>query len=160
MVVGGGHFTKQIPVDKIQMILNQVNCSIVLLGGPEDREKASQLHFPKQGKVLNLVGKLTINQSAQIIKKSNLVVTPDTGLMHIAAAFHKKIISVWGNTIPAFGMYPYCPEENSQIFEVQGLKCRPCSKIGFSKCPKKHFNCMNQQNYQTIIQTIHFWLKN
>ena len=74
--------------------------------------------------------------------------------MHIAAAFKKIIISVWGNTIPEFGMYPYMPGEGSAIFEVKGLTCRPCSKIGFDKCPKGHFNCMMQQNEEEIAASV------
>jgi heptosyltransferase-2 len=64
--------------------------------------------------------------------------------MHIAAAFRKKMVSVWGNTVPAFGMYPYMPghEEDSFLEEVKGISCRPCSKLGFSECPKTHFRCM------------------
>jgi ADP-heptose:LPS heptosyltransferase len=50
--------------------------------------------------------------------------------MHITAALKKNIVSVWGNTIPQFGMYPYLSGEKSKIFEVEGLKCRPCSKLG------------------------------
>ncbi len=66
--------------------------------------------------------------------------------MHIAAAFRKDIISIWGNTIPEFGMYPYMPgnEEKSTILEVKGLSCRPCSKLGYEKCPKGHFKCMRE----------------
>jgi ADP-heptose:LPS heptosyltransferase len=64
--------------------------------------------------------------------------------MHIAAAFRKKVISIWGNTVPKFGMYPYMPgdEAKSIIIEVKGLKCRPCSKLGYERCPKGHFHCM------------------
>ncbi len=160
LVVGGGHYTKQIPVDKIQQIINSLNCSVVLLGGPEDVAKAGQLKISEKKNINNLVGKLTVNQSAEVIRNSSLVVSADTGLMHIAAAFRKKIISVWGNTVPEFGMYPYCPKEESNIFEVKGLKCRPCSKIGYRKCPKKHFNCMNQQDYQSIIKLIDSSIKN
>ena len=70
--------------------------------------------------------------------------------MHIAAAFKKDIISVWGNTVPQFGMYPYFGTDinhqtpNSTILEVLKLSCRPCSKIGFEKCPKGHFMCMKE----------------
>jgi ADP-heptose:LPS heptosyltransferase len=64
--------------------------------------------------------------------------------MHIAAAFGKPIFSVWGNTVPAFGMYPYKTE--FQALEVLGLPCRPCSKIGYAKCPQGHFKCMREQN--------------
>ena len=64
--------------------------------------------------------------------------------MHIAAAFQKEIISIWGNTIPALGMYPYYKKglERNTTIEVKNLSCRPCSKIGYSKCPKGHFKCM------------------
>jgi ADP-heptose:LPS heptosyltransferase len=77
--------------------------------------------------------------------------------MHIAAAFQKPVTSVWGNTIPGFGMYPYLPqgkESLSHIAEVKGLSCRPCSKIGFHKCPKKHFRCMMEINLDEIIRRI------
>jgi ADP-heptose:LPS heptosyltransferase len=65
-------------------------------------------------------------------------------MMHIAAAFKKKIYSVWGNTIPAFGMTPYLADDKSKIIEVKNLSCRPCTKIGFDKCPKGHFDCMQK----------------
>ena len=83
-------------------------------------------------------------QSAYLIKHSDYVITHDTGMMHIAAAFKKKIYSVWGNTIPQFGMYPYMAAIDSKIIEVKGLSCRPCSKIGYDKCPKGHFKCMQE----------------
>ena len=69
--------------------------------------------------------------------------------MHIAAAFNKNIISVWGNTIPEFGMTPFLPEGSSSlniISEVKNLNCRPCSKIGYDKCPKGHFRCMMEND--------------
>jgi ADP-heptose:LPS heptosyltransferase len=72
-------------------------------------------------------------------------------MMHIAAAFKKNITSIWGNTSPAFGMYPYQSHENSRIVEVKDLSCRPCSKIGFSKCPKGHFNCMNMIDVNEVL---------
>jgi ADP-heptose:LPS heptosyltransferase len=156
IVVGGGHATKQIPIERLVEIINKLSVQKVLIGGREDIEKAEQILslINADSKVTNQVGKLSINQSASIIRQSKLVLTPDTGMMHIAAAFRKKVISVWGNTIPQFGMYPYFPGNDSQIFEVKGLSCRPCSKIGFKKCPKKHFNCMMQQDFKKIIARI------
>lgn len=160
IVIGGGHSTKQIPLEKIQQIIDNLNCSVVLLGGSDDIAKSNQLKCSTKKNINNLVGKISINQSALIIKNSLLILSPDTGLMHIAAAFKKKIISIWGNTVPEFGMYPYFSHKDSKIFEVSNLKCRPCSKIGFAKCPKKHFNCMNHQDYQAIIKTINTFIKN
>ncbi|MFP4366448.1 MAG: glycosyltransferase family 9 protein, partial [Bacteroidales bacterium] len=100
--------------------------------------------------VWNACGKYNINQSASLVRQADLVITHDTGLMHIAAAFKKRIISVWGNTIPEFGMSPYMPHPDSAMFEVDGLKCRPCSKLGYKRCPKKHFRCMNDQKTSDI----------
>ncbi|MBN2524090.1 MAG: glycosyltransferase family 9 protein [Bacteroidales bacterium] len=160
IVVGGGHNTKQIPVNKIQYIIDHLNCPVVLLGGPEDIKKTEMINYSEKKDVFDFVGKLTVNQSALVIKDCRVILTPDTGLMHIAAAFKKPILSIWGNTVPEFGMYPYCPDKNSEYFEVRGLKCRPCSKIGFSKCPKKHFNCMNNQDYQKIIKRMNTFTQN
>ncbi len=144
-VVGGAHFTKQIPVKHLVEMAKGSSLPVVLLGGLDDVEKAQEVAVAAGDKVLNLAGKLSLNQSAAIIEKSRKVVTADTGLMHIAAAFHKQVISFWGNTVPRFGMYPLMPqgmEHLSQIVEVENLKCRPCSKIGYDKCPRKHFRCM------------------
>jgi ADP-heptose:LPS heptosyltransferase len=158
IVVGGGHFTKQIPVDKIIDITNKLNFPAVLLGGPEDSSKSREIEKLSTNKIINLTGKLSVTQSASLIRQSELILTPDTGMMHIASAFKKKIFSVWGNTIPEFGMYPYIPGKDSEIFEVKDLKCRPCSKIGFKKCPKGHFYCMNKQNYSDLSEKLNYSL--
>ena len=151
LVVGAKHFTKQIPINLAVEICNKIDKNIVILGGKEDSEKAEKIQQLTNKRVFNLCGKLNINQSASVVKQSRLVITSDTGLMHIAVAFKKQIISIWGNTVPEFGMYPYESKELYEIVEVKNLKCRPCSKIGFSKCPKKHFKCMNNIDVEVII---------
>jgi ADP-heptose:LPS heptosyltransferase len=144
-VIGGQHKTKQLPVEKSLEILQKIDRPVLILGGPEDHEQAEEIINLTEGTFYNACGKFNINQSASLVKQADAIITGDTGLMHIAAAFRKKIISVWGNTVPEFGMFPYMPgkESLSKIFEVKGLPCRPCSKIGFDKCPKGHFDCMN-----------------
>jgi ADP-heptose:LPS heptosyltransferase len=75
--------------------------------------------------------------------------------MHVAAAFNKPIVSVWGNTVPEFGMYPYLNGKTPDYrAEVKGLKCRPCSKIGYKECPLKHFKCMNDQDVGKILDFV------
>lgn len=143
LVVGGSYFTKQIPINKLKEICTKSSLPLILLGGKEDAAIAEQVYQLHKNKTINLCGKLNLNQSASIIQQANKVITSDTGLMHIAAAFKKDIISLWGNTIPEFGMGPYLAGKNSQILEVQDLSCRPCSKLGYKKCPKGHFKCMN-----------------
>lgn len=152
-VIGGMHFTKRMPNEKIASVCKQLNNPIVLLGGKEDELNGEQIRSLAGDSVYNACGKLSLDESAYLVKNAKVVITHDTGLMHIAAAFYKPIVSIWGNTIPEFGMYPYMPgfENLSFISEVKGLPCRPCSKIGFDKCPKKHFKCMNDIDEEKII---------
>ena len=154
VVVGAYHNTKKLPLAKIISIGQKIDKPIVLLGGPADREDAEKIKQAVGHTVYNACGKYNINQSASLVKQANVILTPDTGLMHIASAFKKKIVSVWGNTIPEFGMYPYLPHPQSEIMEIKGLKCRPCTKIGFSRCPKKHFRCMLDLDNELIVRKI------
>jgi len=154
-VVGANHFTKQIPVEKIVNTANKTGMPVCLIGGKDVVRQAFLIEEQLKVPFLNTVGKVNLNQSASLIEQSEIVLTPDTGMMHIAAAFGKKIISLWGNTVPQFGMYPYLPHSDSKIFEVKNLKCRPCSKIGFAKCPKGHFKCMNGIDEKDIVDYIY-----
>ena len=120
LVIGGQHTTKILPTDRLQEICRKVNLPIVLVGGPEDKLRERRL-FKIKLKVINTCGDLSINQSAFLIKYAQKVITHDTGMMHIAAAFKKEIISIWGNTVPDFGMYPYLTDEKSKILEVKNL---------------------------------------
>lgn len=149
LVVGGSYYTKKIPVNKLIEICNNSKIPLVLMGGKEDSSIAEQV-ASKCKNAINICGNYSLNQSAFIIQHSSFVITSDTGLMHIASAFGKKIYSLWGNTIPEFGMYPYKPGEGSQLLEVKNLKCRPCSKLGYGKCPKGHFKCMNEIGIKDI----------
>lgn len=154
VVLGANHATKQIPKDKIVNIINYVGMPVCLVGGKDVETTSSEIEQQLKVPFLNTVGKINLNQSASFIEQCHLVLTPDTGMMHIAAAFKKDIISLWGNTVPEFGMYPYRAGENSKPFEIKKLRCRPCSKIGFKKCPKGHFNCMNNIDNNIIINYI------
>ena len=141
-------------------LCDKINKPIVLIGGKEDAENGEKLEdffdrkyeqedqkdslreLGKKAHIYNGCGKININQSASLMKQATYVFSHDTGMMHIAAALKKNIFSIWGNTIPAFGMYPY--QTKFTILEKKGLNCRPCSKIGYNKCPKGHFKCMNE----------------
>lgn len=149
LVIGGSYFTKKIPKHKILEIAKNSQMPIVLLGGPEDKADGDEL-VKQEPKLINACGSLSINQSASIVQQAEWVISSDTGLMHIASAFHKKIISVWGNTIPQFGMDPYKPDIQNKILQVKDLKCRPCSKLGYKKCPLGHFKCMNEIDYAFV----------
>lgn len=157
--IGAQHHTKKLPKEKIIKTINQIpkNIQIVLIGDGEDDAIASEILGLVQNKnTLNLCGKLSLNQSAAVTKFAQFAIANDTGFMHIAAAFKKPVISIWGNTIKEFGMYPYYGNLNinQKVVENNQLSCRPCSKIGFRACPKKHFNCMNQHSESQIAEHI------
>lgn len=149
LVIGGSYFTKKIPLKKLNEICSNSKLPIVILGGYDEIIIANIL-LNNHKNIINTCGQYSLNQSASIINQAEWVITSDTGLMHIAAAFNKKIISVWGNTIINFGMSPYLPNINNKLLEISNLKCRPCSKLGFKKCPKGHFKCMNDIDFSFV----------
>lgn len=154
IAIGAQHATKRMTDEKLAEICLKLHHPIVLLGGKEDEERGRTLAELDPERIYNACGLYDLHGSASLLKKARMLITHDTGLMHIAAAFRKKIVSVWGNTIPEFGMYPYLSGEHAQhiIIENKGLDCRPCSKIGYRKCPKKHFRCMNDIRAEMIIE--------
>jgi heptosyltransferase-2 len=161
VVIGAAHATKKLPVEKLKELCLKIEHPIILLGGKEDNEAGKEIAAVDPVKIYNACGKFNLNESADLVRKAKIIISHDTGLMHIAAAFKKPIISVWGNTIPEFGMYPYYGESaiRNEKFEIRNLKCRPCSKIGYDKCPKKHFKCMMQQDIDGMVAKVEEWLK-
>ncbi len=154
--IGAQHATKRLPVTKIISICEQIKQPIILLGGKEDTGTGTIIQKEVGDKIYNACGIYSINQSASLVQQSESLITHDTGLMHIGVALGVKVISIWGNTVPAFGMYPYYlnnPEKYT-IVENNNLKCRPCSKLGYEKCPKKHFKCMNELDESKILKAL------
>ncbi|MBA4196355.1 MAG: glycosyl transferase [Chitinophaga sp.] len=156
IVIGAALNTKKLPVHKLKELCSKINHPIILLGGKEDKTTGDEIAAINNIKIYNACGKFNLNESADLIRQSKIVITHDTGLMHIAAALKKKIISVWGNTVPAFGMNAYYGNETieNSNFEIRNLWCRPCSKIGYDKCPLGHFRCMEKQDIELISRTI------
>ena len=165
--IGAQHSTKKLPVERMIELCDKINRPIVLLGGKEDSAAGEQIaaffaratgsmeyeeglsELNKKTVIYNGCGKYNLNQSASLVKQATYVFSHDTGLMHIAAAFKKEIFSIWGNTIPEFGMYPY--RTKFTVLENTKLNCRPCSKIGYSACPKKHFKCMKEMVFDFYL---------
>lgn len=167
-VIGGSYNTKKYPVEKWKEFCEKSPYPIILLGGPEDRAQGDLIAAADKIRIYNACGKFSLNESACLVKYSKLVISNDTGLMHVAAAYKKKIISLWGNTTPEMGMFPYYGYNNLhtnvsndfRVAEVKHLSCRPCSKIGYSECPKKHFKCMKEIDNQYLLDNTNiFWTK-
>jgi ADP-heptose:LPS heptosyltransferase len=141
--IGGQYATKRLPTTRIIELCLKIGNPIILLGGADDwLAGEAVVEAVGSNAVYNACGQYTLRQSASLIQQANVVFCHDTGLMHIAAALKKRIYSIWGNTVPQFGMYPF--RTPYTILEKTGLNCRPCSKIGSEHCPAGHFKCMNE----------------
>ncbi len=157
LVIGAALATKKLPLHKLKELCAAIDHPIILLGGKEDYEDGKAIAALDDVKIYNACGKFNLNESASLVKGAKLVISHDTGLMHIAAALQKPVISVWGNTVPAFGMYPYYGSRSNRqydVVEINKLWCRPCSKIGFDKCPLGHFRCMEKIDVNYIVNLV------
>jgi len=154
IAIGAQFKTKKMPKELLVKIISKLKEAVILMGGAMDADLAKELIALSSNSIIkNACGGFNLSESASIVKQSKRLITNDTGMMHIATCFSVQIDSVWGNTVPDLGMYPYYPNAKGKfsIHEVKGLNCRPCSKIGFQDCPKKHFDCMKKQNVQEIV---------
>lgn len=151
-VIGGSYFTKRLPVEKWKEFILSIPYPVILIGGPEDKEEGDRIAQADPVKIYNACGKFNLSESALLIKHAKVIAANDTGMMHVAAAFQKPVISFWGNTSPEMGMFPYYGMNDLKsnlssklsIIENKTLSCHPCSKIGYNKCPKRHFKCMKE----------------
>jgi len=160
LALGAAHPTKQIPISILKKIIQTIPSKFVLLGGKAEALLGEKLTVEFPEKVINCAGKTTLMQSAGIIRSCHVLITPDTGMMHLAVALQKPVVVVWGSTVPDFGMFPYYPG-NPKMYsniEVTGLKCRPCSKLGKTSCPKRHFDCMNKIDVEEIFRAVEPWI--
>ena len=165
-VIGGSYNTKKLPVAQWKRFCELVPYPVILLGGPEDRDEGMDIAEQDPIKIYNSCGKFNLNESAELVKHARVMISNDTGLMHVAAAFQKPVISFWGNTSPDMGMFPYYGYNNlrdrispqSVIMENTNLGCHPCSKLGYNKCPKGHFKCMNDLDMNYAVEHVKkFW---
>lgn len=152
------YYTRKLPLNKMIELCDRINKPIILIGDKEDAVTGdkieefftssadSEYHEPglkrmnKKTIIYNACGIFNVNQIASMIKGAKYVFTHDSFVMQIAASFKKQTFSIWGNTIPLFGKYPY--KTKFTLFENNKLHCRPCSENGYSRCPKEHFKCM------------------
>ena len=155
---GARHFTKRWPKEYFVELgnkLKQNGYTIVLFGGKIDKEICAEL-VDKISGAINLSNNDELLQTAANMKLCKAVVCNDSGLMHTASATGTKVIAIFGSTVKEFGFTPYnC---NNLILENNSLTCRPCSHIGRSDCPKKHFDCMKAIKPEFVFEKLKSFL--
>ncbi len=157
---GANHFTKRYPEERyasvISRVTSEMDLQVMLIGGQEDAVAAeriiSLLPAASRSKVRSMAGIASLMQSAALLERSDLVLANDTGLMHIASAFGRRLLVLFGSSVREFGFLPW--DTPFELFETTGLDCRPCSHIGRDSCPEGHFRCMNDLDAGRIASRI------
>jgi heptosyltransferase II len=148
--------TKRWPPDRFAALCRQLSsaCSaVILIGGKEDIALCEEITgMAKSKNIFNAAGKLSLLQSAELIKLSRVVISNDSAPMHIAVAIKTPVIAIFGATVPEFGFAPR--GKNDILIEIKGLKCRPCSIHGGDKCPIETFECMMAISAEMVFNQV------
>jgi ADP-heptose:LPS heptosyltransferase len=141
-IIGATHFTKRLPNYKVINICRDLNYPVVLLGGKDVKANGDEIAAALGDNIYNTCGATSLDESVFLVSKAQSVIGFDTGLTHIAEAFGRPIVSIWGGTVPdLLGVQPYMVKD--VLVAGTDVGCRPCSKFGLEKCPLGHFKCMN-----------------
>ena len=152
-IAPGAHWpTKRWPgYSELVTKLKTVNSEIVIVGDKNDRDVADNITKVSRTGITDLCGQLDLSQLSYVLSKAKLLVTNDTGALHIAEAGGTPVLAIFGPTVRQFGFAPWRKE--SKIVETE-LDCRPCSLHGSKQCPKGHFNCMKLITADQVLSEI------
>ncbi len=163
LVIGASYYTKKLPVPQLIEVCALLNVPVVLIGGRDDAGEGARIAASAPEQIYNSCGRLTLHESADLVRQAEVVISHDTGLQYIACAFGKPVMAIWGGTSPKLDVEPFYgtgeqitgrlslpPYRN---FVVPGLPCQPCSNFGTRTCPKGHFRCMKEQDTKLIAQS-------
>ena len=135
-------FTKQAPEAvwvQLMKQLNETGASIYLIGGPDDKNLLDKIIKTSTVNAMNLAGKLSILQSAALMKGATRAFVNDSGPLHIASAMNTPVTAFFCSTVSDFGFGPL--SDDAKILEIKDLACRPCGLHGHKTCPEGHFKC-------------------
>lgn len=160
MVIGANHRTKKMPLNKWQELCLKLRYPVILIGGPTEKEEGDIIASVDPSLIYNSCGKFSLNETADLVRKSRLVLSHDTGFQYIACAFRKEVIAIWGGTSPKLGVEPYYGSSylNAKpiLYEnvLRNMWCQPCSKYGTKRCPLGHFNCMKKIDIDALVMKV------
>jgi lipopolysaccharide heptosyltransferase II len=151
--------TKRWPVERFatvaQTLGKRYRAGIVILGDNGDTGLAQALCQRLDVPVFNASGKLSLMQTAALLQQCRLLISNDSGLMHMATALNIPVVAVFGPTVEEFGFYPF--RAQARVISTR-LACRPCSTKGSRHCPKGHHQCMlNVGTDQVLTAAQQMW---
>ncbi|MGB2958433.1 MAG: lipopolysaccharide heptosyltransferase II [Bacteroidota bacterium] len=160
------HANKQWPGERFAetalTLLRDPKATCILLGSAEERERCTAImqrviSAAPDARIINVAGSLSLTEAAALMDRCSLVISNDSGLMHIAAARKRKVVALFGPTVRQFGFFPYGTD--SIVLERNGLACRPCTHIGRSSCPKRHFRCLEDIEPDHVVKSVEQFLR-
>lgn len=136
---------------EVAQLVIQQGWHVLILGSQADHaiasEITSQIPTGQADSIFNLCGNTKLQDAIDLLATANVVISNDSGLMHIAAALHRPLIAIYGPTSPNFTP-PLA--ENAHIIQID-VDCGPCFQ---RTCPKQHHLCMNNINSEQIIKLV------
>jgi len=139
-------------VKKILDLKELEKYKIVIIAGPKD-DYCNEFNQVENlsGRLINLQGKTTIEQTNEVLSYAKLVVTNDTGVGHMAEALGIDVFSIFGPTSPSFGFRPHRLHSKAITAAVS---CSPCSATGSKACSQKVHSCMLEITVDQILENI------
>jgi heptosyltransferase-2 len=128
--------------------------AVVLIGGPGDVGLCDRIAagIPRE-MVLQAAGKCSLLQSAELIRRSRVLVSNDSAPMHIAVGVRTPVVGIFGATSPSFGFAPIGTDDI--VVERDDLSCKPCSIHGGTRCPIGTFECMISLSPSLVAERVH-----
>lgn len=118
-----------------------------LVGSAKDAPVAEQIVAQSAGAALSLCGRTSLAQALDLIGAARLVVSNDSGLMHVAAALGRPLVALYGSSSP-----DYTPPLSAKAAIIwRRPECSPCFK---RVCPLGHFRCMNELTPAEVLETV------
>ncbi len=156
LVPGSQWGTKRWPAEQFAALVEQVTAwpgtHCALFGAPQERDIADAVLAACRVPVIDWVGKTSLSELPAYMERCDVVVSNDTGSMHIAAALGKPIVTLYGPTTPELGFSPYgVPWEEAS---VASLDCRPCHAHGPERCPLSHWRCLRELQPTQVVEGV------
>jgi len=151
---GAAHATKHWPLEHWEGLTRRLvaqGCRVVVIGGSDDAPLGSILARVAPDRVHNAAGQFQLQETGALLQRTSVVVSGDTGVMHMATAVAAPVVALFGPTVQPFGFFPYTPR--ATVLELS-MSCRPCTSKGGSRCPLGHHRCLRDITPELVHEAL------